>query len=30
MRNRTDPAVKINWMGFRCARDSKKDMALLP
>ncbi len=22
MRNGTDPNVKINWMGFRCARDS--------
>ena len=30
MRNGTDPAVKINWMGFRCARDGNKDMALLP
>lgn len=30
MRNGTDPTVKINWMGFRCARDGKKDMALLP
>ena len=29
MRNGTDPTVKINWMGFRCARDAKKDMALL-
>ncbi len=29
-RNGTDPTVKINWLGFRCACDSKKDMALLP
>jgi iron(II)-dependent oxidoreductase len=21
MRNGTDPNTKINWMGFRCARD---------
>ena len=30
MRNGTDPTVKINWMGFRCARDGRKDMAQLP
>ncbi|HMZ55157.1 MAG TPA: SUMF1/EgtB/PvdO family nonheme iron enzyme [Nitrospira sp.] len=23
MRNGTDPTTKINWMGFRCARDAK-------
>ena len=23
MRNGTDPTVKINWLGFRCARDAK-------
>jgi len=23
MRNGTDPTVKINWMGFRCARDAR-------
>lgn len=25
MRNGTDPTTKINWMGFRCARDAKED-----
>ena len=25
MRNGTDPTTKINWMGFRCARDVKED-----
>lgn len=24
MRNGTDPNTKINWMGFRCARDVQK------
>jgi iron(II)-dependent oxidoreductase len=24
MRNGTDPTVKINWMGFRCARDAQE------
>lgn len=26
MRNGTDPTTKINWMGFRCARDAKEDV----
>jgi len=24
MRNGTDPNTKINWMGFRCARDAQE------
>ena len=26
MRNGTDPTTKINWMGFRCARDVKENV----
>ncbi len=28
MRNGTDPNTKMNWLGFRCARDAQNDRAL--